>query len=54
MEAVSLVYLLFAMSVLFGFSAWFAESDDRAAGMMMLAVFSTFAFIMAYFGFYFL
>ena len=50
----SLVYLLFAMSVLFGFSAWFTENGDRAAGMTMLAVFSTFGFIMAYFGFYFL
>jgi hypothetical protein len=41
---VSLVYLLFAMSVLFGSSAWFAISTDRAAGMTILAIFSTFGF----------
>jgi len=40
--AVSLVYGFFAMSVLFGISAWFAEDKDRAGGLVFLAVSSTF------------
>ncbi len=39
----SVPYLLLAMSVFSGISAWFTKSNDRAAGMMILAIFSTLA-----------
>ena len=52
--AVSLVYVFFAMSVLFGISASFAEDKENLGGLVFLAVFSTFGFVAAYLGFCFL
>ena len=41
------------MSVLFGIGAWFEEDKGSAAGMTILAAFSTFGFMATYLGFYF-
>lgn len=50
----SVVYLLFALSVLFGTSAWLTEDHERAGVMTLMAVLSVFFFGFAYFAFYFL
>jgi hypothetical protein len=49
-----MVYLLLALSILFGTSAWFAEEPERAGVMVLLATLTTFRFGFAYFAFYLL